>query len=276
MPDTNATTAPTSALTLDAAYLAPHVTPEMVAQQRARLDAAHRTLMEGTGAGAEFRGWLDPLATVTDEQVAQIEQMAADLRQRSDVMVVIGIGGSYLGARAVIEALAPASDLGRVVFAGQNLSARYHADLLESLQNKRVALNVVSKSGTTTEPAVAFRLLRNLVEQQAGGPDAARDRIVATTDASKGALRGFATQQGYRTLPIPDDVGGRYSVLSAVGLLPIAYAGVDIQTLRAGAAACAEPPVHYQRPARQPRSVLCRRPQPALQPGLHDRDSGRL
>lgn len=236
MPDTNA--APP--VTLDAAHLAPDVTPELIAQQAARLADAHETLVQGTGAGADFRGWLDPLQMITAEQAAEIEQIAADLRARSDMLVVIGIGGSYLGARAVIEALAPAEDVGRVVFAGQNLSARYHADLMNSLQNKRVALNVVSKSGTTTEPAVAFRLLRGLVEKQAGSPDAARDLIVATTDAQKGALRTFATEQGYRTLPIADDVGGRYSVLSPVGLLPIAYAGIDIRALRAGAKACAD------------------------------------
>ncbi len=228
-------------LTLDAAHLAPDVTPAMIAQQTARLASAHEMLVQGTGAGADFRGWLDPLQMVTDEQVSEIEAIASDLRARSDTLVVIGIGGSYLGARAVIEALAPPGhSAASVVFAGQNLSSRYHADLLASLESKRVALNVVSKSGTTTEPAVAFRLLRALVERQAGSAEAARDRIVATTDAKKGALRTFAGERGYRALPIADDVGGRYSVLSPVGLLPIAYAGVDIRALRAGAKACAD------------------------------------
>lgn len=226
-------------LTLDAAHLAPDVTPEMIVRQTARLASADETLVQGTGAGADFRGWLDPLQMVTNEQATEIEAIAADLRARSDTLVVIGIGGSYLGARAVIEALAP-SGSANVVFAGQNLSSRYHSDLLASLQNKRVALNVVSKSGTTTEPAVAFRLLRALVEKQTGSAEATRDRIVATTDAKKGALRTFAVERGYRTLPIADDVGGRYSVLSPVGLLPIAYAGVDIRALRAGAKACAD------------------------------------
>ena len=227
----------TSPITLDAAYLAPHVTPEMVAAWQHRLGYATDTLTSGTGAGADFRGWLDASLMVTDEEIAEIEAIAADLREKSDTLVVIGIGGSYLGSRAVIEALAK-KDAKPVVFAGQNLSARYHHDLLENLSGKRVAVNVVSKSGTTTEPAVAFRLLRAHVEATAG-KDAAKDLIVATTDKKKGALRKVATETGYRTLPIADDVGGRYSVLSAVGLLPIAYAGIDIRALRQGAIDCA-------------------------------------
>ena len=226
------------AISLDAAHLAPEVTPDHVAGWSSRLHWAQRTLLEGAGAGADFRGWLDPAALADDAQLAEIEAIAADLRGRSDELVVIGIGGSYLGARAVIEALAAPDDAGRVRFAGQNLSARYHRDLLASLEGKRVALNVVSKSGTTTEPAVAFRLLRARVEAQAGG-GAAKDVIVATTDAHRGALRKLAQKEGYRTLPIGDDVGGRYSVLSPVGLLPIAYAGVDIRALRRGALDCA-------------------------------------
>ncbi len=227
-------------ITLDAAHLAPNVTPEMVAAQTARLAGAQETLRNGTGAGADFRGWLDPTAMVDEKTLTDIEDIAADLRENSDTLVVIGIGGSYLGARAVIEALQTAQGAPPVLYAGQNLSARYHADLLQSLEGKRVALNVVSKSGTTTEPAVAFRLLRALVERQTVGAEEAKKRIVATTDAKKGALRTFAGERGYRTLPIADDVGGRYSVLSPVGLLPIAYAGIDIRALRAGAAACAE------------------------------------
>lgn len=224
-------------LTINAAHLLPDVTPEMVGAWQSRLKWASDTLTGGTGAGAEYRGWLDPLQMVTDAEVAEIQAIADDLRATSDTLVVIGIGGSYLGSRAVIEALAAPGDAAKVEFAGQNLSARYHSDLLARLANKRVAVNVVSKSGTTTEPAVAFRLLRAFVEKQAGA-DAAKNLIVATTDTQKGALRKVATETGYRTLPIGDDVGGRYSVLSAVGLLPIAYAGVDITALRRGAADC--------------------------------------
>lgn len=228
-------------LTLDARYLAPHVTPAMVAAQTARLATAHATLLDGTGGGADFRGWLDPATMADDALIAEIEAIAADLRARANTLVVVGIGGSYLGARAVIEALAPAGGP-TVTFAGQNLSARYHADLLASLEGRSVAVNVVSKSGTTTEPAVAFRLLKSFVE---GRYDDAAERIVATTDGRRGALRQLATGAGFRTLPIADDIGGRYSVLSPVGLLPIAFAGIDIRALRQGAldcaAACAEP-----------------------------------
>jgi glucose-6-phosphate isomerase len=228
---------PVSPLKIDAAYLAPNVTPAMVAAWQDRLRWATDTLLSGRGAGADFRGWLDPATIVTEDDVAEIEKIAADLRSKADVLVVIGIGGSYLGARAVVEALAPA-DGPEIIFAGQNLSARYHHDLLKRLKGKRVAVNVVSKSGTTTEPAVAFRLLRSYVEATAG-KEAAKDLIVATTDAKKGALRKVANEVGYRTLVIADDVGGRYSVLSPVGLLPIAFAGVDIRALRQGAIDCA-------------------------------------
>ena len=224
-------------ITLDPRYLAPDVTPEMVAAQESRLAWAHKTLLEGSGAGADFRGWLDVETFASDTQVVEIEAIATDLRAKSDTLVVIGIGGSYLGSRAVVEALqAPFAP--PVVFAGQTLSPRYHDALLHTLDGKRVALNVVSKSGTTTEPAVAFRVLRQLVEKQSGA-EAAKELIVATTDTKKGALRKVSDTVGYRTLPIADDIGGRYSVLSPVGLLPIAYAGIDIRALLQGAKDCA-------------------------------------
>jgi glucose-6-phosphate isomerase len=225
-------------LKLDAAHLAPDIVPAQVAAWTQRLAAAHETLTKGTGAGADYLGWLDPGAIVTEEQIAEIEAIAKDLREKSDTLVVVGIGGSYLGARAVIEALA-APDAPTVHFAGNSLSAHYHTRLIETIKKQRVAINVVSKSGTTTEPAVAFRLLKSLVEEQAG-KDAAKDLIVATTDEKKGALRKVADEIGYRTLPIADDIGGRYSVLSPVGLLPIAYAGIDIRALLKGAADCAK------------------------------------
>jgi glucose-6-phosphate isomerase len=162
-----------------------------------------------------------------------VQAAAARLQAKADVMVVVGIGGSYLGARAVIDALAvPGAPA--VVFAGQTLSADYTAQLLKDLEGVRFCINVVSKSGTTTEPAIAFRLLRELLERKVG-KDAARELIVATTDVAQGALRGLADQQGYETFPIPDDVGGRFSVLTAVGLLPIAFAGVDVAGLMQGA-----------------------------------------
>jgi glucose-6-phosphate isomerase len=145
---------------------------------------------------------------------------------------VIGIGGSYLGARAVIEALK--SDGPEIYYAGNNLSAHHHLDVVNSVKDKKFSVNVVSKSGTTTEPAVAFRVFRDLLESKFG-KDGAKSRIIATTDRHKGALRGLAKLEGYETLPIDDNVGGRYSVLSAVGLLPIAVAGIDIEALRQGA-----------------------------------------
>ena len=226
----------TPPLTLNAAYLAPDVTGDMVFAWKQRAAAAQETLISGSGAGADFRGWLDPAAMVTDAELTAIESVAADLKAKSDTLIAIGIGGSYLGARAVIEALAPTAP---VLFAGNSLSARHHSDLIASLSGKRVALNAISKSGTTTEPAVAFRLLREYVEKTAG-VEAAKDLIVATTDRKKGALRKVADATGFRTFPIDDAIGGRYSVLSPVGLLPIAYAGVDVKALRQGAIDCAK------------------------------------
>lgn len=250
---TNTATPTMPRISLDMRYLTPDVTPDQIQAQQSRLQWSHETLANGTGAGAEYRGWLDIDSFAGDALVSEIETIAADLRANSDVLVVIGIGGSYLGARAVIEALADTDKIASVLFAGQNLSARYHTDLLSSLQNKRVALNAVSKSGTTTEPAVAFRLLRQLVETQANGDtNLAKSRIVATTDTKKGALRKVADAVGYRTLPIADDIGGRYSVLSPVGLLPIAYAGIDIRALLRGAKEMAGAVVSTPDPAKNP------------------------
>ena len=214
-------------LSLDAAYLAPNITPELVAQQTERLALAHATLTQGTGAGSDFLGWLDPAAMADDALLDEIEDIANDLRARTDVLISVGIGGSYLGARAVIEALGGDRT---VEFAGQNLSARYHTELLARVKGKKLAVNAISKSGTTTEPAVAFRIFRELAEPGC---------IVATTDKHKGALRKVAGGAGWRTLPIEDSIGGRYSVLSPVGLLPLAYAGIDIRELQRGAIACA-------------------------------------
>lgn len=223
-------------LTLEYSYLLPDVTPEELARWQPAVTQAHAMLHDGSGAGSDFLGWLEPDAIMPADQLAAIQTTAAQLRAETEVMVVIGIGGSYLGARTVIEALAdPAGP--RVLYAGQTLSADYTAWLLKHLQGKRFCINVVSKSGTTTEPAVAFRLLRDLLQKQAGAK--AKDLIIATTDPDRGALRGVATKEGYRTFPIPPNVGGRYSVFTAVGLLPIAYAGVDTTALLNGAIACA-------------------------------------
>lgn len=223
---------------LDPNYLEPDVTGEEIANWQDRIDYVHRQVLDGSGPGAEMRGWLYPETLMNEALRGRLKDTARRLREKADVMVVVGIGGSYLGARAVIEALAGA-EAGSVVFAGQTLAPDYMATLLKSLEGRRWCINVVSKSGTTTEPAVAFRLLREALEKQVG-PDAAKDLIVATTDpdAKKSALRRVATDKGYELYDVPPDVGGRYSVLSAVGILPIAFAGVDVDALVNGAAEC--------------------------------------
>jgi len=225
-------------LWLDATHLPPDLEADEPEAWQRQVSEAHDKLHQGTGLGSEFLAWVDPEAMMPPEERRRIADLAGELRARSDVLVAIGIGGSYLGARAVIEALATPAEAARVKFAGHHLSGRDHRDLLEALNGRRFAINVISKSGTTTEPAIAFRVLRAALEK-AAGQDAARQLIVATTDKSSGALRALADREGYRTLAVPDDVGGRYSVLTPVGLLPIAYAGIDIERLVQGAAACA-------------------------------------
>jgi glucose-6-phosphate isomerase len=206
------------------------------AQQSVRhLDA----LNAGTGPGNDYLGWIslpDDILT----QLERIEKTAKHLRSVSDTTVVIGIGGSYLGARAVIEALSNSfapfmkNKHHDVIFAGQNICEDYLSELIELLDGKNYSIVVISKSGTTTEPAIAFRILKDHLEKKVGKPSAA-DRIIAITDAKKGALRSLAETNGYETFVIPDNIGGRYSVLSPVGLLPIALTGIDIRTLVKGA-----------------------------------------
>ncbi len=196
-------------------------------------------LKDGTGKGSDYLGWLNLPVEITPEDLADIEKTAADLRAHTQVVVVIGIGGSYLGARAVIEALSDSfhnyQNTGmKVIFAGHNIGEDYYHELIQYLQDKEFGICVISKSGTTTEPAIAFRLLKELLEEKVGKEEAGR-RIVAITDASKGALRTLADQERYKTFIIPDNVGGRFSVLTPVGLLPIAIAGFDIAALVKGA-----------------------------------------
>ena len=201
--------------------------------------AALDHLVQGTGAGNDFLGWVRLPSSITPEQLADIRATADRLRETCDDVVCIGIGGSYLGAKAVIEALGNAfgvHDGPRVLFAGQNIGEDYLYELQQYLRDRRFGIIVISKSGTTTEPAIAFRLLKEQLEAQAGREEAAR-RIVAITDAARGALRKLADTEGYKTYVIPDNVGGRFSVLTPVGLLPIAVAGYDIDALVAGAAA---------------------------------------
>lgn len=205
--------------------------------------AALDKLHNGTGAGADFLGWVNLPAETTDELIADIEATAKQLRDTCDYVVAIGIGGSYLGAKAVIEALSDsfATLRGmeddrrcRVLFAGQNIGEDYLNELQDLLRDKKFGIIVISKSGTTTEPAIAFRLLKEQLESQLGKAEAAK-RIVAITDAKRGALRQLATEEGYKTFVIADNVGGRFSVLTPVGLLPIAVAGLDIRALLDGA-----------------------------------------
>ena len=200
-------------------------------------------LEKNEGAGNDFHGWVNlPSELLAGNLLDEIEQTAQKLREACDYVVCVGIGGSYLGAKAVIEALSDQFFAYRtevkgpkVLFAGQNLSEDYSSELEDFLKDKKFGIIVISKSGTTTEPAVAFRLLKNQLENQAG-KEAAKDLIVAITDKSRGALRTLATQEGYKTFVIPDNVGGRFSVLTPVGLLPIAVAGFDIRALVEGAA----------------------------------------
>ena len=204
--------------------------------------SAITTLEEGTGAGNDFLGWVNLPSEITKEEIARINATAARLREKCDYVVCVGIGGSYLGAKAVNTALAdnfeyyyaPNPKEPKVLYAGQNISEDYTAELEKLLTGKRFGIIVISKSGTTTEPAIAFRILKEKLEKEAGKA-AAKDLIVAITDEKRGALRTLADQEGYETYVIPDNVGGRFSVLTPVGLLPIAVAGHDIEKLVAGA-----------------------------------------
>lgn len=205
-----------------------------------RLHIAHNHLQNGTGIGGAFTGWVHLPAAYDRGELARIKAAARQIRSDSQALVVIGIGGSYLGSRGVIECLCSpnynlkATDTPRIYFAGNNLSTAALAELMDLLRDVDFSVNVISKSGTTTEPAVAFRFFRRLLEERYGKESAAR-RIYATTDRKKGALKTLATQNGYETFVVPDDVGGRYSVLTAVGLLPIAAAGIDVDELLSGA-----------------------------------------
>lgn len=205
---------------------------------------AHEQLHNKTGAGADYLGWIDLPVQYNKEEFARIQQAAKKIQSDSEVLIVIGIGGSYLGARAAIEMLTHSfyNDLSKeqrgtpaVYFAGNNISSTYLTHLLQLIEGKDFSVNVISKSGTTTEPAIAFRIFKEALEKKYG-KEGARKRIYATTDQEKGALKKLATAEGYESFVIPDDVGGRYSVLTAVGLLPIAVAGIDVQAIMQGAA----------------------------------------
>ncbi len=216
------------------------VSKEKVYANKEKATDCVKALYEKTGKGNDFLGWVKLPASVSERDLTAIEETASFFKKNTEIAVVIGIGGSYLGSKAVLEALSDnfwqmkQNENPKVIFAGQNISEDYLYELIDLLETRKYGIVVISKSGTTTEPAVAFRLLKNHLESKIG-KEKAKDYIVAVTDEKRGALRTLATQEGYRTFVIPDDVGGRYSVLTPVGLLPIAIAGFDIRQLLQGA-----------------------------------------
>ncbi len=227
-------------LKLDLSNASSFLPQDYLSSRMEALEKARVMLAEHNGPGGEFTGWVRLPEEYDREEFARIQAAAKKIRSDSDVLVVIGIGGSYLGARAVMELLGSADhklapNKPEIFFAGNGLSTDAMGDLMDYLEGKDWSINIISKSGTTTEPAVAFRVFKGLLEAKYGKEEA-RKRIYATTDAKKGALKGLADAEGYEEFVVPDAVGGRYSVLTAVGLLPIAVAGVDIEALMAGAA----------------------------------------
>lgn len=221
-------------------HLAKFIRPEEYDTIFPQVKLAHQQLESRSGAGNDFLGWLDLPVNYDKEEFARIKEAAKKIREDSDVLLVAGIGGSYLGARAVVEAVKglyhnDTEDGLKIYFCGNTISPTYLNDIIKVTKGKRFSINVISKSGTTTETALAFRVLRKLLEDSVG-PEEANKRIYATTDRAKGTLKQLADAQGWPTFVVPDDVGGRYSVLTAVGLLPIACAGIDIDALMKGAA----------------------------------------
>ena len=232
-------------VSLDMRYVDGFLRANELTALQPQVTAAHELLHSGRGLGNDFLGWVDLPVNYDKEEFARIKAAAARIKADTDVFIAIGIGGSYLGARAVIECLkSPTYNLRvknapQVFFAGNGISADTINELLEICEGKRVSINVISKSGTTTEPAIAFRVFREYLERTVGVEEARR-RIYVTTDRARGTLKELADREGYETFVVPDDVGGRFSVLTAVGLLPIAVAGCDIDALMAGAAKARE------------------------------------
>ena len=219
------------------------ITQKSIMEYKAQVENIHKDLHRRADEENDFVGWLNLPTNYDKEEFKRIKKAAKKIKKESDILVVIGIGGSYLGARAVIESLTstfnnmlPAKQrkFPQIVYAGNNLSSNYLNELIEYIGDKDFSVNVISKSGTTTEPAIAFRVFREILENKYG-IDEARSRIYATTDKAKGALKTLAENEGYEQFVVPDNVGGRYSVLTAVGLLPIAVAGIDIDKLMEGA-----------------------------------------
>jgi len=228
-------------LSLDLSKISSFVSEEEISNIRPSVEMAEKVLNSRTGAGSDFLGWVDLPDDYDKEEFARIKKAAEKIKSDSDVLVVVGIGGSYLGAKAAIEMLtdsfynlSPERKTPMIIFAGNSISSSYLADVISLLKDKDFSVNIISKSGTTTEPALAFRILRSLLIEKYGEEEA-KKRIYATTDKARGALKTFADKEGYETFVIPDDVGGRFSVLTAVGLLPIAAAGIDIDDMMKGA-----------------------------------------
>lgn len=229
------------AVTINDRYLSSFISGDEYAAIAPQVKLAHEQLHAGTGLGNDFIGWVNLPTDYDKEEFARIQAAAKKIKADTDVFIVIGIGGSYLGARAAIEFLKSPyynnlnKDTPSVYFTGNSISSTALSELLDICDGKDVSINIISKSGTTTEPAIAFRVFRDYLEKKYGKEEA-RKRIYCTTDKAKGTLKQLATQEGYETFVVPDDVGGRFSVLTAVGLLPIAVAGADIESLMAGAA----------------------------------------
>ncbi len=220
-----------------------YVNEEEVANIQAQVTLADQQLREGTGPGNDFLGWIEHPENYDKDEYARIKDAASKIKENSEALIVIGIGGSYLGARAAIDFLSHSfadqldddkRDAPKIYYAGNNISATYLADLVDVVKDKDFSINVISKSGTTTEPAIAFRLFKELLTEKYGEEEL-KNRIFVTTDAEKGALKSLADTEDYETFVIPDNIGGRFTVLTAVGLLPIAVAGGDIDELMRGA-----------------------------------------
>ncbi|MBO5858669.1 MAG: glucose-6-phosphate isomerase [Clostridia bacterium] len=229
------------AMKLNLNYAGEFACKENFEAMQAEVSKAHAMLHEGTGLGNDFLGWVDLPVNYDKAEFAEIKECAEKIKKDSDVLVVLGIGGSYLGARAAIEFVKSNNynlvkkDTPDIYFGGNTISSSAVAELIDLIDGKDFSINVISKSGTTTETAIAFRIFKKLAEEKYGKEEAAK-RIYVTTDKSRGALKALADSEGYKTFVVPDDVGGRYSVLTAVGLLPIAVAGIDVDALMQGAA----------------------------------------
>jgi len=231
-------------ISLDLSKVSPYLAMTEIDYMEDMVKSAHDKLHNGTGAGNDFLGWIDLPVNYDKDEFARIKKAGEKIKSDSDVLIVIGIGGSYLGARAAIEMLTNNFHIAldndkrkvpKIFYVGNNISSTYMTELLQAIDGKDISLNIISKSGTTTEPALAFRILRTYLEKKYG-IDEARKRIYATTDKARGALKTLADAEGYESFVVPDNVGGRFTVLTAVGLLPIAAAGISIDEMMKGAA----------------------------------------